>query len=119
MMICASCANGYCDVRGSWNRPRGIMSGIDLMSVYDEAALLLELPVPLAALVTIKLPVTSAARIQAKPTSSGLLQIDQHTMHMHKIWQALNQMQPGGPLVAFPCSASQCQIICHKVITIL
>ena len=86
-----------------------------LGDMNDETALLLQLPVPLSAFVTIKLPVLSPAETTPIPVDSGLPTVEQRTIHMHKLWHTVNTLQPGGPLVCFPCSAAQCQVICHKV----
>lgn len=86
-----------------------------LCGMNNQPTLLLQLPAPVVSFATIKLPVTAPATIDAFPSRTGLPLADKHTIRMHKLWHAINMQQPGGPLVAFPCSATQCQVICHKV----
>ena len=88
---------------------------LSLCGMSDQPTLLLQLPAPVVSFATLKLPVTAPATVDAVPSRTCLPLADKHTIRMHKLWHAINMQQPGGPSVAFPCSATQCQVICHKV----
>lgn len=80
-----------------------------------EPVLWLKLPASVTSFVTIKLPVLCPAETEASQANADLLRVDKQTLRMHQLWHALNTLQPGGPFIAFPCSATECQVICHKV----
>ncbi|KAL0019186.1 hypothetical protein WJX77_001417 [Trebouxia sp. C0004] len=42
------------------------------------------------------------------------LSVDAHTAKLHELSNTVLAKQPGGSLVAYPCGAGHCQVICHK-----
>ncbi len=82
-------------------------------------ALLLQLPVPFATFARVKVPVPAAglSTLAASLTTAEAetLSVDAHTAKLHELSNAVLAKQAGGSLVAYPCSAGYCQVICHKV----
>lgn len=86
--------------------------------------MLLQLPLTLSVFAKVKVQVTGLGQLLAlgllaaadddpeTPLSTGL---DTQTTKLHAVTQQVQQKQPGGPLVAYPCAAGHCQVTCQKV----
>ena len=88
-------------------------------SNMEDKAVLLQLTVPFATFARVKVPVTvTQARALGSTSESakaGLAPVDAHTAKLHEVSNAVLLGQGGGCLVAYPCSAGHCQVVCHKV----
>lgn len=82
-------------------------------------AVLLQLPVPFSTFARVKVPVPAACLSTTAASLTGVepetLSVDAHTAKLHELSDSVMAKQPGGSLVAYPCSAGHCQVICHKV----
>jgi len=87
--------------------------------MQDNKAVLLQLPVPFATFARVKVPVPatglSAVATSPKAAEAETLSVGAHTAKLHGLSNTVLAKQPGGSLVAYPCSAGHCQVICHKV----
>lgn len=79
--------------------------------------MLLQLPVALSAFARVQvqlpsqLPALSADdETEETATPPSISQ----TTELHTIAHQVQQLQPGGPLVAYPCTAGYCQVTCQK-----
>lgn len=79
--------------------------------------MLLQLPAPFASFVTVKaLPAKgSIAPARQSAAAEAFSQVNDHTARLHKLASEVLIKQPGGPLVAYPNYAGQCQVVCPKV----
>ena len=83
--------------------------------------MLLQLPVALSAFARVQvqlpgqLPAVSADDELEEPATSPSICTDSRTTKLYAIAHEVQQKQPGGPLVAYPCTAGYCQVTCQKV----
>lgn len=80
--------------------------------------MLLQLPAPFASFVTVKIPLPakgSTAPARQSAAAEAFPQVNDHTARLHKLASEVLIKQPGGPLVAYPNYAGQCQVVCPKV----
>lgn len=82
-------------------------------------AVLVQLPVPFATFAKVKVlvPIAGLGTLAASLTAAQAetLSVNVHTAKLHEVSNTVMAKQPGGSLVAYPCSAGHCQVICHKV----
>lgn len=92
--------------------------------MQDTQRMLLQLPVALSSYAKVKVQVTGLGQLSAlslpadhDPESATPLTtcMDTQTTKLHAVAHQVQQQQPGGPLVAYPCAAGHCQVTCHKV----
>lgn len=86
--------------------------------------MLLQLPVTLSGFAKVKVQVTGLGQLSAlslpadhDPETATPLSTctDTQTTKLHAVAHQVQQKQPGGPLVAYPCAAGHCQVTCQKV----
>lgn len=89
------------------------------MRVLETPQVLLQLPVPLSTLVKVKVqvPLQTAALPNGHADDEDTVLPCSLNSQIISLLAAtiVQQKQPGGPLIAHPCTAGHCQVFCHKV----
>ena len=92
--------------------------------MQETQRMLLQLPVTLSAFAKVKVQVTGLGQLSAlslpadhDPETATPLSTctDTQITKLHAVAHQVQQKQPGGPLVAYPCAAGHCQVTCQKV----
>ena len=88
--------------------------------MQETQRVLLQLPVPLSTFVKVKVQVP--AQTSGLPTGHAAIEdtampssLNLQMLSLIATSSKVQQKQPGGPLIAHPCTAGHCQVICHKV----